>query len=181
MAQRIGQAEQADLLVVELASLLHDIADWKLHAGDSQIGPEMAGDWLKSLDVDPAVSDQVCCIIADISFKGAGVEQPQLSLEGQVVQDADRLDAMGAIGIARAFAYGGAKGRFLYDPTVVPVEHHTAEAYLRSDGTTINHFHEKLLLLKDRMNTPTGKAVAQERHKFMESYLQRFMEEWEGA
>jgi uncharacterized protein len=181
MAQRIGQAEQADLLVVELAALLHDIADWKLHEGDSQVGPRMAKDWLDSLDVDSGVSDQVCRIIADISFKGAGVEQPELSLEGQVVQDADRLDAMGAIGIARAFAYGGAKGRLLYDPAVVPVEHRTAEAYLKSTGTTINHFHEKLLLLKDRMNTATGKAIAEQRHEFMESYLRRFMEEWEGA
>ncbi|MDY0167618.1 MAG: HD domain-containing protein [Thermoguttaceae bacterium] len=181
MAQRIGQAEQADLLVVKLAALLHDIADWKLHEGDSQVGPRMARDWLDSLDVDPRVSDQVCRIIADISFKGAGVEQPQLSLEGQVVQDADRLDAIGAIGIARAFAYGGAKGRLLYNPAIAPVEHRTAEAYLKSNGTTINHFHEKLLLLKDRMNTATGKAVAEQRHQFMESYLQRFMEEWGGS
>ena len=120
-------------------------------------------------------------IIANISFKGAGVEQPTLSLEGKVVQDADRLDAMGAVGIARAFAYGGAKGRAMYDPAVKPTEHHTAEAYLNNGGTTINHFYEKLLLLKDRMNTATGRTIAQERHQFMENYLRRFYEEWEGG
>lgn len=179
MVRRIGQAEKADLLIVELAALLHDIADWKLHEGDSSVGPKVAKDWLDSLDVDPSISEHVCQIIANISFKGAAVEQPPLSLEGQVVQDADRLDAMGAIGIARAFAYGGAKGRAIYDPVVRPTEHRTAEAYLKG-GTTINHFYEKLLLLKDRMNTATGKALAQERHQFMEEYLRRFGEEWEG-
>jgi uncharacterized protein len=181
MARRIGQAEGANLLVVELAALLHDIADWKSHGGDSTVGPKVAKDWLDSLDVDPSIVDQICQIIADISFKGAGVEQPTLSLEGQVVQDADRLDAMGAIGIARAFAYGGAKGRVIYDPALKPAEHHTAEAYLKSGGTTINHFYEKLLLLKDRMNTATGGAMAQQRHRFMEEYLRRFFEEWEGG
>ena len=157
MARRIGMAEAADELVVQLAALLHDIADWKSHDGDSTVGPQVAGDWLTSLDLDPGVTGHVCRIIADISFKGAGVEQPPLSLEGQVVQDADRLDAMGALGIARAFAYGGSKGRLIHDPAIEPVEHHTAEAYLKSGGTTVNHFYEKLLLLKDRMNTATGK------------------------
>ena len=180
MAQRIGQAESADLLVVELAALLHDIADWKLHGGDSTVGPKVASDWLTSLNVGSGISEHVCQIIADISFKGAGVEHPSLSLEGQVVQDADRLDAMGAIGIARAFAYGGAKGRLIHDPVVKPEEHHSAESYLRSGGSTVNHFYEKLLLLKDRMNTVTGRAIAENRHQFMEDYLQRFFEEWEG-
>ena len=180
MARRIGQAENADLLVVELAALLHDIADWKLHDGDSSVGPRMAKDWLDSLDLDPGITGQVCRIIAEISFKGAAVEQPKLSLEGKVVQDADRLDAMGAIGIARAFAYGGAKGRLIHDPAVKPAEHRTAEAYLKGGGTTINHFYEKLLLLKDRMNTATGRAIAHGRHRVMEDYLQRFYEEWEG-
>ena len=180
MAQRIGQIEKADLLVVELAALLHDIADWKLHDGDSLLGPKVVKEWLDLLDLAPDITEHVCQIIANISFKGAGVEQPTLSLEGQVVQDADRLDAMGAIGIARAFAYGGAKGRPLYDPTVTPTEHRTAEAYLKG-GTTINHFYEKLLLLKERMNTATGRAVAEERHRFMEDYLRRFYEEWEGG
>jgi uncharacterized protein len=179
MAQRIGQAEKADLLVVELAALLHDIADWKLHDGDSTVGPRTAGEWLDSLGVDRNVIEHVCQIIANISFKGAGVEQPPLSLEGKVVQDADRLDAMGAIGIARAFAYWGAKGQAIYDPAVKPTEHRTAEAYLKG-GTTINHFYEKLLLLRDRMNTATGRAMARKRHRFMEDYLRRFYEEWEG-
>lgn len=181
MAKRIGQAESADLLVVELAALLHDIADWKAHGGDFTIGPKMAMAWLESLDLDSSIIQQVGQIIADISFKGAKVEQPTLSLEGKVVQDADRLDAMGAIGIARAFAYGGAKGRVIYDPNCRSVQHDSVDAYLRNDGTTINHFYEKLLLLKDRMNTPTGKAMAEGRHQFMEDYLRQFYEEWEGG
>jgi uncharacterized protein len=181
MAQRIGRAERADLLVVELAALLHDIADWKLHGRDSSVGPKVAKDWLDSLAIDAGISEQVCRIIADMSFKGAGVKPLPLSLEGQVVQDADRLDAIGAIGIARTFAYGGAKGRAIYDSALKPVEHRTAEAYLKDDGHTINHFYEKLLLLKDRMNTATGRQMAEERHQFMEEYLRRFFEEWEGA
>ena len=180
MAQRIGRAENADLLVVELAALLHDIADWKLQDGDTSVGPARAKEWLDSLGMDMGVVDHVCQIVANISFKGAAVEQPPLSLEGRVVQDADRLDAMGAIGIARAFVYGGAKGREIYDPGVQPTEHRTAESYLKG-GTTINHFYEKLLLLKDRMNTATGRAMAEERHRFMEDYLRRFYEEWEGG
>jgi len=180
MAKRIGHAEQADPLVVELAALLHDIADWKFHDGDLSVGPTKAKDWLDSLGLDPGIIDQVCQIITNISFKGAAVEQQPLSLEGKVVQDADRLDAMGAIGIARAFAYGGAKGREIYDPAAKPTEHRTAEAYLKG-GTSINHFYEKLLLLKDRMNTVTGRAMAEERHTFMEDYLKQFYEEWEGG
>ena len=180
MAERIGRAERADLLVIELAALLHDIADWKLHDGDLSVGPRVAKDWLDSLGLDSSITGHICQIIAGISFKGAAVEQPPLSLEGQVIQDADRLDAMGAIGIARAFAYGGAKGRAIYDPAVQPTEHRTAEAYLKSGGHTINHFYEKLLLLTDRMNTATGRAMAEERHKFMEDYLRRFYEEWGG-
>lgn len=180
-AQRIGKAEGADLLVVELAALLHDIADWKAHGGDSMVGPEAARNWLVSLDLDPEMIEHVCRIIADISFKGAGVEQPELSLEGKVVQDADRLDAMGAIGIARAFAYGGAKGRLIHDPEMRPEEHRTAEAYLTSTGTSVNHFYEKLLLLKDRMNTASGRAIAEQRHQFMEEFLRRFYKEWEGG
>lgn len=181
MAKRIGQDEKADLTVVELAALLHDIADWKAHNGDSSIGPKKAGDWLKSLSVDPIIIEQVTRIIANISFKGASVEQPTLTLEGKVVQDADRLDAIGAIGIARAFAYGGSKGRLIYDPTCKPINHDSADSYLTNNGTTINHFYEKLLLLKDRMNTATGKMIAEQRHRFMEDFLKWFYEEWEGA
>ncbi|NUQ61494.1 MAG: HD domain-containing protein [Pirellulales bacterium] len=180
-AQTIGRAEGADRFVVELAALLHDIADWKAHDGDSSVGPEAARQWLASLGVDANVVEHVCRIIADISFKGAGVKPPVLSLEGKVVQDADRLDAIGAVGIARAFAYGGAKGRLIHDPESRPEVHPTAEAYLKSGGTTINHFYEKLLLLKDRMNTATGRAIAEKRHKFMEDYLRRFYEEWDGG
>ena len=180
-ARRIGRSERADLLIVELAALLHDIADWKGHGGDSTVGPEAARSWLASLDVDGSVVEHVCRIIGDMSFKGAGVEQPVLSLEGQVVQDADRLDAIGAIGIARAFAYGGAKGRLLHDPDAKPQRHQTAEAYLSSGGTTINHFHEKLLLLQGRMNTAAGRTLAEKRHQFMEEYLRRFFEEWDGG
>jgi uncharacterized protein len=181
MAKRIGQAEKADLPVVELAALLHDIADWKAHDGDSTIGPKMAMDWLASLNLDFNIIQHVGQIITDISFKGAKVERPTLTPEGKVVQDADRLDAIGAIGIARAFTYGGSKGRAIYDPTCKPMEHQTADSYLNNNGTTINHFYEKLLLLKDRMNTPTGRAIAERRHRFMEDYLQRFYEEWEGG
>ncbi len=144
------------MLVVELAALLHDIADWKAHGGDATVGPNTARTWLGSLGVDSAMTQHVSQIIADISFKGAGVEQPTLSLEGRVVQDADRLDAIGAIGIARAFAYGGSKGRLIYDPACKPTEHQTAASYLNTNGTTINHFYEKLLLLRNRMNTPSG-------------------------
>ena len=179
-AQRIGQAEGADLLIVELAALLHDIADWKAHGGDSTVGPQAARDWLVSLGAEENVVEHVCQIITDISFKGAGVAQPELSLEGKVVQDADRLDAIGAIGIARAFAYGGSKGRLIHDPEMKPEEHRTPQAYIRSTGTTINHFYEKLLLLRDRMNTATGRAIAVKRHQFMEEFLRRFCEEWDG-
>lgn len=180
MAKRISLAENADLHVVELAALLHDIADWKAHGGDTTVSPKRAGDWLSSLNVDSGVIDHVCRIIADISFKGAKVEQPELSLEGRVVQDADRLDAIGAIGIARAFAYGGSRGRLIYDPARKPIEHDSAEFYLKTEGTTVNHFHEKLLLLKDRMNTTTGRVLAAERHQFMVDFLEQFHAEWEG-
>jgi uncharacterized protein len=180
-AQRIGHAEGADPLVVELAALLHDLGDWKAHGGDSTVGPAMAHRWLESLGAEAAVVDHVCQIVGAISFKGSRVEQPPLSLEGQVVQDADRLDAIGAIGIARVFAYGGAKGQLIHDPHRQPIEHRTAEAYLSSVGTSINHFYEKLLLLRDRMNTSTGKTLADQRHQFMEQFLQRFYEEWEGG
>lgn len=181
LAKRIGEAEAADMAVVELAALLHDIADWKAHGGDPTVGPKTAMAWLTAQGLDVDAVQHVGRIIANISFKGAKVEQPTLSAEGKVVQDADRLDAIGAIGIARAFAYGGSKGRAIYEPACRPTEHDSAEAYLNSQGTTVNHFYEKLLLLRDRMNTKTGRAIAEERHRFMEEYLRRFYEEWEGA
>jgi uncharacterized protein len=179
-ALRIGREEGADLVVVELAALLHDVADWKFAGGDHEAGPRAACEWLTSLHVAADVIEHVCSIIAGLSFKGAGVATPMPTLEGQVVQDADRLDALGAIGIARAFAYGGHKGRALYDPETPSEPHASFEDYKKGAGPTINHFYEKLLLLKDRMNTPAAKRLASERHAFMERYLEQFFAEWKG-
>lgn len=179
-AVAIGREEGADLFVVELAALLHDVADWKFAGGDHEAGPRAARDWLVRLGSAPEVIEHVCEIIAGLSFKGAGVATPMRTTEGQVVQDADRLDALGAIGIARAFAYGGHKGRPLYDPASAPQPHASFDAYKKGTGPTINHFYEKLLLLKDRMNTATGRRLAAERHAFMEQYLRQFFSEWEG-
>jgi uncharacterized protein len=167
--------------VVELAALVHDIADWKFHGGDDAIGPRQAEQLLRQEGASEEVIDQVVDIVATISFKGAGVRTEMKTLEGKCVQDADRLDALGAIGIARCFAYGGHAGRSMYDPDVPPVLHDTAEAYKAAKGTSLNHFYEKLLLLKDRMNTATGYALAQELHRFMEEFVERFLEEWNGA
>ncbi|MEP6987544.1 MAG: HD domain-containing protein [Chloroflexota bacterium] len=174
----IAAHENVDDDVVQLAALLHDIGDWKFHAGDETVGPRLAREWLESLAVDENIITHVCTIIANLSFKGADVKAAPLSLEGQVVQDADRLDAIGAIGIARAFAYGGAKGREMHDPQAAPVLHSSFEQYKASQGTTINHFHEKLLLLKDRLNTQTAKTLAERRHTFMLEFLQEFDAEW---
>lgn len=180
MARRIGEEEDADPIVVELAALLHDIADWKFHNGDETTGPRAAREWLESTGVDKETIRHVCSIIAGMSFKGAGVDTTMPTLEGRVVQDADRLDAIGAIGIARAFAYGGHKGRELHNPSIEPRLHATFEQYKSNAGPTVNHFYEKLLLLKERMNTETGKRIAEERHQYMEEYLVRFIDEWNG-
>src|SRR4051794_1240823 len=180
MARHIGEQEGVDLFVVELAALLHDIADWKFHDGDETVGPRRAREWLAGQGVPEPTIAHVCEIIATLSFKGAGVPTPMRTREGQVVQDADRLDALGAVGIARTFAYGGHAHRMIYDPDSPPEPHASAEAYKRSAGSTINHFYEKLLLLKDRMNTPTARRLADERHAFMEAFLARFFAEWEG-
>lgn len=174
----IAERETVDSRVVQLAALLHDIGDWKFHAGDESVGPRLAREWLQPLAVDEATIAHVCEIIANLSFKGAAVKPAPLSPEGQVVQDADRLDAIGAIGIARAFAYGGAKGREMHDPDAAPILHATFEQYKNSRGTTINHFHEKLLLLKDRLNTATARQLAEQRHAFMEAFLAQFNAEW---
>lgn len=179
-ALQIAKEEQADAFVVELAALLHDIADHKFHGGDVEIGPATARDWLNSLNVSNQVVEHVSEIIRDISFKGAKVNTPMKTIEGKVVQDADRLDALGAIGIARAFAYGGHKGRELHNPKIKPVPHDSFEAYKNDKGPTINHFYEKLFLLKDRMNTETGHKLADERHQFMKDFVQRFLNEWDG-
>lgn len=179
-AVHIAGNEQADLFVVELAALLHDIADWKFNDGNDDIGPQLAAEWLESLSVEESVIKHVCRIIQDISFKGAGVATGMKTIEGMIVQDADRLDAIGAIGIARAFAYGGSKGREMYNPDLSPRNHDSFEEYKNSRGSSINHFYEKLLLLKDRMNTGTARKIAEKRHVFMQYYLTEFFEEWEG-
>jgi uncharacterized protein len=179
-AVEIGREEGADLYVVQLAALLHDIADAKFHDGDEEIGPRTAADWLRSLNVDEPTIAHVSQIIRDMSFKGAGVPTPMPTREGRVVQDADRLDALGAIGMARAFAYGGSRGRVLYDPESAPLMHATPDAYRSHQGSTINHIFEKLLLLKDRMNTESGRRVADERHQFIEHFLRQFFAEWDG-
>ncbi|MEK7526219.1 MAG: HD domain-containing protein [Patescibacteria group bacterium] len=179
-AQTIGEMEKADMFVVELAALLHDIADWKFNDGDEDAGARAARVWLESLEVESQIVDRVCEIIRTSSFKGAGVKSEMKTLEGKVLQDADRLDAIGAIGIGRTFAYGGHKGREMYNPNIKPEFHTTAEQYKNNVTPTINHFYEKLLLLKDLMNTKAAKQLAQERHKYMEGFLDRFYKEWDG-
>lgn len=178
IALLIAEKEQADHAVVELAALLHDVADWKFHDGDELAGSRTARRWLSDNHVGPETIEAVCRIIDGVSFKGAGVVTDMPTLEGQCVQDADRLDAIGAIGIARAFAFGGHFGRVLYDPEIPASRHDSFAAYQSSQGSTLNHFHEKLLLLKDRMQTGTGKRLAMDRHHFMELFLERFLAEW---
>lgn len=176
----IAKDEDVDDLVVALGALLHDIADSKFHNGDESVGPKVASDFLKSQDVDEDVIAHVVQIIKNISFKGGRVERTFSSKELDVVQDADRLDALGAIGVARTFNYGGFKNRAIYNPSIAPNLEMTKEEYKASTAPTINHFYEKLLLLKDKMNTETGKQLAQQRHEFMELYLEQFYKEWEG-
>ena len=180
MSRRIGIGEGADLFVIELAALLHDIADHKFHNGDLTVGPAVARQMLAGNSLPDEVIDHVCDIIGTMSYKGAGVKTDMRTLEGKVVQDADRIDAIGAIGIARAFAYGGYKNRPIHVPGEEPILHQSKEAYFKSNGASINHFYEKLLLLKDRMNTEMAKKIAEDRHMFMEEYLNRFFKEWEG-
>lgn len=180
MAIRIAEEEQADRLVVELAALLHDIADPKFHGGDEEIAPRMAGQFLEEHEVGAEIIDHVISIIRNMSFKNSLGEITFHSPELAAVQDADRLDAIGAVGIARAFNYGGFKNRPLFDPAIEPSANLTKEEYKKSDAPTINHFYEKLLLLKDKMNTETGRQIAAERHQFMVDYLSRFYDEWEG-
>jgi uncharacterized protein len=179
-AKLIGADEDVDQLVIELGALLHDIADSKFHDGNEEIGPETAHKFLSSQNVDPKVIEHVVQIIRHISFKGGNQEQTFKSLELDVVQDADRLDAIGAIGIARTFNYGGFKNRSLYDPEIKPVLNMDKETYKKSTAPTINHFYEKLLLLKDKMNTDTGKLIAEQRHDFMVHFLDQFYAEWNG-
>jgi uncharacterized protein len=180
LSRHIALAEKADLFVVELAALLHDIADSKFHEGDETLGPLKAREFLESLEIEREDINHVVQIIANISFKGgkqpAGFHSPELD----VVRDADRLDAMGAIGIARTFNYGGYKGREIYNPGIKPNLHMTKEEYKNSTAPTLNHFYEKLLLLRNGMNTVTGRSMAEHRHIFMERFLEEFYLEWEG-
>tara|TARA_R110002020_G_scaffold336426_2_gene551670 strand:+ start:31742 stop:32398 length:657 start_codon:yes stop_codon:yes gene_type:complete len=177
----IAKDEKVDVLVVSLGALLHDIADAKFNGGDETVGPKMASKFLQSLEVDKKIVDHVVKIIENISYKSS-LDSKKLftSKELQVVQDADRLDAIGAIGIARAFNYGGFKNRELYNPEIAPNLQMTKEEYKKSKAPTINHFYEKLLLLKDKMNTESGKKLAEKRHEFMLDYLEQFYKEWNG-
>ncbi len=176
----IAQDEVCDITVVKLGALLHDIADSKFHNGDEEIGPKTARDFLESENVSEEIIEHVIQIIKNISFKGGNFEKTFSSKELEIVQDADRLDALGAIGIARTFNYGGFKNRALYNPSIAPKLNMSKEEYKTNDSPTLNHFYEKLLLLKDKMNTLAGKKLAQERHRFMETFLSQFYAEWEG-
>jgi uncharacterized protein len=176
----IAQEETCDLTVVKLGALLHDIADSKFHDGDETIGPKTARLFLEAEMVDEAIIVHVVNIIENISFKGGNFDRTFSSKELEIVQDADRLDAIGAIGIARCFNYGGFKNRALYNPAIPPKFGMSKEEYKTNDSPTINHFYEKLLLLKDKMNTPTGKKIAEDRHRFMENFLSQFYAEWDG-
>lgn len=176
----ISETEPCDQTVVKLAALLHDIADSKFNDGDEKIGPYTAKKFLEEQKVDPSIINHVVSIIENISFKGGNFEKTFHSKELEIVQDADRLDAIGAIGIARTFNYGGFKNRTIYDPSIAPVMNMSKEEYKNSTAPTLNHFYEKLLLLKDKMNTETGKKIAMKRHVFMEQFLAQFYAEWEG-
>ncbi|MCV9932364.1 HD domain-containing protein [Flavobacterium sp. LS1R47] len=177
----IAENTPCDSTVVKLGALLHDIADSKFHNGDETIGPRTARLFLESENASEEIITHVVKIIENISYKGGNFEKKFSSIELDIVQDADRLDAIGAIGIARAFHYGGFKDRTIYDPSITPVTNMTKEEYKKNNAPTINHFYEKLLLLKDKMNTATGKEIAAERHRFMETFLSQFYAEWEGA
>ena len=176
----IAKEEDCDIMVVKLGALLHDIADSKFHDGDETIGPKTARTFLESENVFEETINHVINIIENISFKGGNFENKFSSKELEIVQDADRLDAIGAIGIARTFNYGGYKNRALYNPSIAPNLNMSKEEYKNSNSPTLNHFYEKLLLLKDKMNTATGKKIALERHKYMENFLSQFYAEWEG-
>ena len=180
LAKTIAKTEKANLFIVELGALLHDIADAKFNNGNEKIGPQKARDFLTKLKAEEEDIQHIENIIANISFKGGKEKQTFHSPELAVIQDADRLDAIGAIGIARTFNYGGFKNHKIYDPTIPPNLNMTKEEYKNSTAPSLNHFYEKLLLLKDKMNTKTGKKLAIKRHKFMETYLKEFYLEWEG-
>jgi len=179
-ALNLLKTEQANEQVVVLGALLHDIADSKFHNGDETIGPKKAMEFMTSIDINDDVKEHVVKIIENISFKGGNFNKTFHSKELEIVQDADRLDAIGAIGIARAFQYGGFKNRVIHDPNETPKLKMTKEEYKKHTGSTLNHFYEKLLLLKDLMNTESGKKIAENRHQYMEGFLEQFYNEWNG-
>ena len=179
-AKQIAKEEGANSFIVELSALLHDVGDHKFYK-EKDAAEQRISEMLDNAGVSEELKNKVLEIVSNVSYKGANVETRPTSLEGKVVQDADRLDAIGAIGIARAFAFGGNKERLLYHPEQPPVMHNDFEAYKNDKGHTINHFYEKLLLLKDRMQTRSGKEMAKERHQYMEGYLKQFYKEWEGG
>jgi len=177
LALKIAAQEGGNIFLVEMAALLHDLDDWKLTNG---VEYSKVDSWLNKTELEIAVTNRITEIIKQVSFKGAGVKTEATSLEAKIVQDADRLDAIGAIGIARTFAYGGSKGRLIYHPEINPEMHESFEEYKKTTAPTINHFYEKLLLLKNRLNTETAQKIARERHKFMEEFLGQFFKEWDG-
>jgi uncharacterized protein len=178
-AVHIGRKENADIFVVQLAALLHDIADWKFHSGDFSIGPKLAREWLEKVNVEEEVVSHVCGIIENMPFKGSKIKSEMKTKEGRVVQDADRLDAMGAIGVARVFTVGAVMKRPIFNPDI-GLDKKVKDFRTRRSHSSIHHFYDKLLLLKDLMNTETGKKMAEERHRYMEQFLDRFFKEWEG-
>ena len=181
LARRLAaEVPEADHELTELGALLHDIADWKAHGGDYEAGPRAARTWLAGLGAPERLIARVETLIREVSFKGLGVPTPVSSPEAALVQDADRLDALGAVGIARAFAYGGHKGRPLHDPAVVPVAHDSSESYQQSTAPTLNHFYEKLLHLPERLHTPAARRIAAGRRAYMEGFVARFLAEWDG-
>ncbi len=176
LALMIGKSEGADLFLVELAALLHDVDDWKL--AENEDDGQKARKWMRTCGLEPQITEQICVVIDGVSFKGAGVDTSTNDIICKVLQDADRLDAIGAIGIARTFAYGGSRGRGIYDPEIPPEMHADFENYKKSSAPTINHFYEKLLLLKDQMQTTMGRTLAEQRHEFMFRFLDQFYAEW---
>lgn len=176
-AKLIQAKEGGNKFIIEMGALLHDIADWKFYNGNMEIGPQKALEFLNQFDISIDEKNAIVDIVANISFKGIAKKNEKLTLDGQIVQDADRLDAIGAVGIARVFAYSGYKNRPIYDPEKKPILHKNSESYFKNENTAINHFYEKLLLLKDLMNTDYAKQLAEKRHNFMLSYLEQFYSE----
>lgn len=179
MSKRIQEKEGGNLFIIEMAALLHDVADWKFYENEEE-GEKIIVDFLNRHELETDVIQAVVDIIMNVSFKGAGVKDKMISTEGKIVQDADRLDAIGAIGVGRTFAFGGKFGNEMYNPEIDVKMHQNFDEYKNKKGTTINHFYEKLLLLKDRMNTNTAKQIAETRHDYMQNFLNQFMDEWDG-